>query len=240
MVLLSSAPVTVDVRGSNPPSVDDTETMKHSQQKPSVEINTKKHLSPSLSNWQLVGRCRAYNSHNIQKCQWKQVYPRPTSAENTVLPGGTKDCLSTPTPSHNIDATLGNLKVPSYLGRYTFELSCTDDNENTGADIVEILVNELIRPIITVGQQNLLIPTSIDNIQLKASCEAVQGEIVKHEWVYIDGPNNTDPTAPSDDGILQRLQPGTYKFKYQCTDSYGLDRQRYKFNLHFFCRFPPW
>ena len=204
MVLLSSSLVTVDVRV---------------EMKLTVEIQTKKHVPPSSTSWQLVARCRTYNSHTIEKCQWKQVYPRPTYPENTILPGGTKDCLPA-TPSHDIDATLDNLKVPSDLGSYIFELSCSDDTENTGADRVDIWVNELIRPIITVGQQNLVVSTSVDHVRLEASCKAAQGKIVKREWVYIDGPSNIDPITPSDDGTVQLAQPGTYKFKYGCTDSY--------------------
>ena len=197
-----------------------------SPQGPSIEFNSKKYVSPSSSSWQLVARCRAYNSsYIIQQCQWKQVHPRPTSPHNTVLSGGTKNCLPS-TPSHDIDATLDNLKVPSSLGNYVFELSCTDDTENTETDTIDILVNEVTRPIITVGEQNLIVSTSVDNVQLEASCEAMQGEIVKREWVYIDGPPNTNPITPSDDGIIQFAQPGTYKFKYGCTDSYDSYRFR--------------
>ena len=191
-----------------------------SPQGPSVEIDHKKHVPPSSTSWQLVARCRAYNpSYTIKQCQWKQVYPRPTSQKNTVLPGGTKDCLPS-TTSHEVDATLNNLKVPSDRGNYTFELSCSDNTGNTGVDVVDILVNELIEPMITVIQDTITILASSGIAKLEASCKAMQGNIVEKKWIYINGPSVT-PTIPSQEGFVQLPTPGIYKFKYQCSDSYG-------------------
>ena len=165
----------------------------------------------------------------IQKCEWKQVSPIPTSPQNTVLAGGDKHCLheSDETTFQVIDATLNRLKVPDLPGNYRFQLSCSDESGNTGTEHIDIWVNELlIPPTITVKRQDLRALTSVGNVKLEVSCEAVQGKIVKREWVYIDGPPSIDPTTPSHDGIFHFFMPGTYKFKYGCTDSYDGYQQR--------------
>ena len=218
--LFLSSPVTVKVRSSKP------EIPVRSPQKPVVEINDKKHVPPSLISWVLVASCRAHDSYTIQKCEWKQVYPIPTSLQNTVLPGGTKDCLSG-TELHAIDATLNNLNVPDLRGSYKFQLSCSDNSGNTGVEHIEILINELIPPKVTVSHQELRVSTFVDHVKLQVSCKAVQGKIVKREWIYIDGPSSIDPIIPSDDGIFHFSMPGTYKFKYECKDSYNTHQQRY-------------
>ena len=200
-----------------------------SPQGPSVEINTKKNVPPSSNSWKLTGRCKAYNSsYTIKHCEWKQIHPQPTSSENTVLPGGTKDCQpSEPTTSsHDIDATIADLKVPTNLGSYIFELSCSDNTDNIGAERVDIWIKNLTRPLITVTKKHYTVSTSIGNVTLKGTCEAVQGKIVSKEWVYIDGPTNIDPVQPFENGTVQLSKPGTYKFKYKCTDSYDGYRSR--------------
>ena len=89
---------------------------------------------------------------------------------------GTKNCLPEKT-SHDIDATLDELQVPSHRENYVFELSCTDNTGNTGRDSVNILVNELREPTVTVTTDTLLIPASSGIAKLEASCEAIQGNI---------------------------------------------------------------
>ena len=131
------------------------------------------------------------------------------------------------TSSHNIDATIADLKVPtSDLGSYIFELSCSDDTDNTGAERVDIWIDKLIRPLVTLPKQDFTVATSVGNVKLEGSCEAMQGKIVNKEWVYIDGPPTTDPVQPSENGTVEFPKPGTYKFKLKCTDSYDSRRSR--------------
>ena len=191
-----------------------------SPQEPLTEINTKRHVPPSSSSWKLVGRCKAYNSsYIIKQCEWRQVYPRPTSPQNTVLPRGTKDCLPKVT-SHDIDATLDKLPVPSHRENYVFELSCTDNTGNTGRDSVNILMNELREPIVTVTADTLVISEIPGIAKLEASCKAIQGNIEERKWIYLNGPGDK-PILPSQDGFVQLPAPGVYKFQYQCKDCYG-------------------
>ena len=211
--LLLSSSVTVEVRSSKP------EIPVRSPQKPIVEINDKKHVPPSSISWKLVASCRAHNSYTIQKCEWKQVYPIPTSPQNTVLLGGTKDCLPE-TTSRDIDATLDKLTVPRHRENYVFELSCTDNTGNTGRDLVNILMNELREPTVTVPTDTLVIPESPGIAKLEALCEANQGNIEERKWIYFNGPGDK-PILPSPDGFVQLPAPGMYKFQYQCRDSYG-------------------
>ena len=141
-----------------------------SPQGPIIEINTKRHVPRSSSSWKLVARRKAYNSsYSIKQCKWREVYPTPTSPQNTVLPGGTKDCLPEKT-SHDIDATLDNLQIPSHRENYVFEISCTDSTGNSGRDSVNILVNELREPTVTVITDTLVIPASSGIAKLEASC----------------------------------------------------------------------
>lgn len=197
-----------------------------SPQGPSVEINTKKNVPPLSNSWKLVARCKAYNSsYTIKRCEWKQIHPKPTSAEDTVLAGGTKDCQPK-TSSHDIDATIADLTVPTSQDSYIFELSCSDNTDNTGTERVDIWIKELIHPLITVTEQHYTVSTSTGNVTLKGACEAMQGKIANKEWVYIDGPPNIDPVQPFENGTVQFSKPGTYKFKYKCTDSYDGYRSR--------------
>ena len=200
--------------------------IKGSLPKPIIEINTKTHVSPFASSLELVAECKAYStSYTIQHCQWRQIHPLPTSPENTVLPGGTKDCPSTSSishpPTHNADATLQGLKVPTDRGTYTFELACGHEPGNSATKRVEIWVNELNPPIISVDKFKVVVSTSTGTAKLNVSCRAVQGKIVEKKWEYIDGPPELVYVTPSENGVVQLSQPGIYKFKYRCTDSFG-------------------
>ena len=200
--------------------------IKGSLPKPIIEIKTKTHVSPSASSLELVAECKAYNtSYTIQHCQWRQIHPLPTSPENTVLPGGTKDCPPTTSinhpPTHNVDATLQGLKVPTDLGTYTFELACGHETGNSATKRVEIWVNELNPPIISVDKFKVVVSTSTGTAKLNVSCRAVQGKIVEKKWQYIDGPPELGYVTPSENGVVQLSQPGVYKFKYRCTDNFG-------------------
>jgi hypothetical protein len=199
---------------------------KGSLPKPIIEIKTKTHVSPSASSLKLVAECKAYNtSYTIQHCQWRQIHPLSTSPENTVLPGGTKDCPPTTSinhpPTHNVDATLQGLKVPTDLGTYTFELACGHEPGNSATKRVEIWVNELSPPIISVDEFKVVVSTSTGTAKLDVSCRAVQGKIVEKKWEYIDGPPELVYVTPSENGVVQLSYPGIYKFKYRCTDSFS-------------------
>lgn len=198
-----------------------------SPQPPRVEINTKKHVAPSSSSWKLVGRCIAYDSsYIIKQCQWKQTYPRPSSPENTVLSGGTRECSLPTTPSHEIDSTIDELKVPSFKGTYIFELSCGDDTGHTGDETVEILVKKLREPIITITEYKLDALVSESFTKLEASCQASQGSVKERKWIYINGPVGASPVISSE-GMVRFTIPGIYVFKYQCIDSYDVLASRY-------------
>ena len=198
--------------------------------KPIIEIYGKTHAAPTASSWKLQGKCKAYNaSYTIRLCQWKQIHPLPTSPSNTVLPGGTKDCphltSSAHSPVHEVDASLQGLTVPTDLRTYTFELVCGHKVGNFASKRIEIWVNELIPPVISVATYKVTVSTSIGSAKLDVSCRAVQGRIVERKWEYIDGP--VDLTTPSEDGIVNVSTPGIYKFKYRCTDSFGGTALRY-------------
>ena len=207
--------------------------------KPIVKINAKTHLPPTEESWNLVGKCQVYNSsYAIKHCQWKQIHPLPTTPENTVLPGGMKDCLphtASHPPTQDIDATQYDLRVPSDLGTYTFELACGHETEKPATKRVEIWVNELNPPIITVANPKVTICISTGKAQLDVLCRAVQGKIVLREWKYIEGPPEIAEVTPDKDGSLELTIPGIYKFKYRCTDSFGGTALRYACQLFSFC-----
>ena len=192
-----------------------------SPEAPLVEIKTKRHVALSSESWKLVGRCKAYNSsYIIKQCQWRQVHPRTKTPEKTVFDNETRNCSLPTTPSHDIDATVDKLKVPTFHSTYIFELTCSDDTGNANADDVEISVKELSKPKITVAQEDIIVSSSVGHVKLNGSCQAVQGHIDKEEWIYLDGPEAVTPTA---NGSVDKLfKTGIYKFTYKCTDSYNM------------------
>ena len=195
---------------------------KVSLPKPTITMNTKTHVPPSAPSLQLVAKCEAYNIlYTIHHCRWKQIHPLATTSENTVLPGGLQDCPPTNPTAREVDATLHGLKVPTELGTYTFELACGHEADNSAIKRVEIWVNELNPPIMTVANPKLIVSTSTGFAKMEASCRAVQGRIVERKWEYFDGPLEAVLITPTDDGVVQLTSPGVYKFKYRCTDSFG-------------------
>jgi hypothetical protein len=88
-------------------------------------------------------------------------------------------------------------------------------------------VNELVPPIISVASPKVTVSTSIGITKLDVSCRAVQGKLVERKWEYIDGPPEPVLVTPSENGVVQLSQPGVYKFKYRCTDSFGGTALRY-------------
>ena len=201
--------------------------------KPVVEITSKTHVSPSISKtlgWKLQGKCKAHNtSYTIRHCQWRQIHPLPTSHAKTIFPGGTKDCphlTSSNHPStHEVDASLEGLPVPTDLRTYTFELACGHDVGNSAAKRIEIWVNELVPPVISVTTHKVTVSTSTGIAVLDVSCSAMQGRIVERKWEHIDSPG--DPIVPSENGVLHVSTPGIYMFKYRCTDNFGGTALRY-------------
>lgn len=189
--------------------------------KPIIEILAKKHLSPLATSWQLEATCLSYNStYVITECQWKQIHPIPTNPENTVIPEDGVNCR-TATRSHHIDATLSGLKVPKELGNYIFALRCVDNTKHSNEKRVDILVNEIFPPIITLkdGQHSIIASTSSDTLQLpKASCRAVQGVVVTGKWEFTLGPKTIENI--SQNGTISIDTPGKYEFQYRCIDSY--------------------
>ena len=188
------------------------------QQKPVVEIKTVKHVSPTASSWKLQGSCRGYDSsYTITQCHWKQIHPKPTNPNNTVFADGTQDCLHG-NPSHKITATLRSLRIPGELGNYIFELHCTDETGSTNDERVDVWINELFPPMIKVGEENMVLSTSVGSTRLRASCQAIQGKVASERWEFIDGPR--DLGHPARDGTVKIDVPGKYEFKFKCSDSY--------------------
>ena len=211
----------VDVRSPTKP-------IPPSPQPPRVEINPQKHVAPSSSSWKLIGRCIAYNSsYTIKQCKWKQIYPRPKSIQDTVLPEGTRECSQPTTPSHKVNATIDKLTFPISEGSYRFELSCSDNTGQTGFDDTEILLKELIEPKITVIQQDFTVSTNVGYAKLQASCEAMQGHVANEKWRYMKEPQNNVIISVSEDGSVRFSKPCIYKFEYECTDSYNVLGRRY-------------
>jgi hypothetical protein len=191
---------------------------------PVVEITSKPHVSPSAPVFQLAGNCKAYNaSYNVKFCHWKQIYPLPTSPENTVLPGGSKDCPPT-SDEQDVDATIYGLKVPTHLDIYIFELACGHTTGHLATKQVKIWVGELTPPIVGVANPKVTVSTSTGSAKLDVSCIAIQGTIVERKWTYLEGPTTV---TPSENGVVQVSLPGVYKFKHRCTDSFGGTALRY-------------
>ena len=178
------------------------------------------HVPPSKRDWQIKAKCQAYfAAGKIEKCIWKQVKPLPGKVDETVLPGGALDCLKI--SSEKIDASLKNLKIPDKLGKYKFELACTDDYNRTNVQTFFVLFSEKPIPIVIIKQHHWTISIASPSLQLHASCRAMRGNIEQEWWEYVSGPEDVGKITPNEQGKITFPKAGPYTFQYKCKDNYG-------------------
>ncbi len=138
--------------------------------------------------WQIKAKCRALSAERIEKCVWKQIKPTPLNVDDTILLGGTNDCLKT--SSKEIDASLKDLKIPNKHGIYEFELACTDNQNRTNAQHVVVTISEDDNPIVDIENNFLNVSMESAFIQLHANCRALRGYIDDEWWEYVSGPED--------------------------------------------------
>ena len=133
----------------------------------------------------LNGAGQAFAGATVSKYSWKQV---DTNAAVTL------------SNSNIANSTVSNLQ----LGTYIFELTVTDNNNQTATDRVVVLVKPANYPPVANPGNSLSIPSSTSQLVLDGSKSIdPDGSIVKYEWKQIDTNNKltltqtniTDPTA---------------------------------------------
>ena len=189
--------------------------------KPEIEFDRDTiHVLPSEEEWQIEAKCRASGAGQIKQCVWKQLQPFPRSVDNTVLPGGVKECLRI--SSNEIDASLEDLKIPIKYGEYIFELTCADDVNRKSTQIFSVNIDNIPAPIVVDIKHHVNVSIQSGSLQLHANCRAKQGYIVDKWWEYVSGPEDEGAITPSKDGYIKFSKTGIYTFRYQCKDSNGM------------------
>lgn len=108
-------------------------------------------------------------------------------------------------------------------GTYHFQLTITDDQNETGIDVVIITVNPAANqaPVASAGpDQNITLP--VDSITLSGSGTDQDGSVVSYQWSKISGPAQFNIVS----NILAQttvkdLVQGTYRFQLTVTDNSG-------------------
>jgi hypothetical protein len=108
-------------------------------------------------------------------------------------------------------------------GVYQFELIVTDNNGDTGEDILQVTVNAVPNkaPVANAGvDQSIKLP--INNVDLSGSGTDADGSISFYNWKKISGPSaGTITNANSASTSVTGLTEGIYTFQLQVTDNNG-------------------
>ncbi|MGJ3234253.1 PKD domain-containing protein [Marivirga sp.] len=107
-------------------------------------------------------------------------------------------------------------------GTYRFRLTVTDDEDASGSDIMEVLVNSEsfnIDPDVSAGtDKNITLP--VDSVELSGSASDTDGTINSYLWSKVSGPSSFNivdsNTAIT---IIENLVEGFYTFKLTVTDN---------------------
>ncbi len=122
------------------------------------------------------------------------------------------------TNTGNPTVTVGNLQA----GVYTFSLTVTDNDGDTGTDEVRIIVQSANQPpSANAGpDQNITLPTS--SINTAGSGSDADGSIQSYLWTQVSGPSAANILTPSSAiTTINSLTEGTFTFRLTVTDDDG-------------------
>jgi len=108
-------------------------------------------------------------------------------------------------------------------GVYLFELTVTDNNNVTGSDTVQVVVNAAINlPPAAYAGTDLVINLPINSATLNGSGSDPDGTIAGYQWTKVAGPSSFNFTAgtSASTGVVN-LAEGVYQFELMVTDNNG-------------------
>lgn len=158
--------------------------------------------------------------------------------ENTVqLTGGGLDVdgmitsyawtqISGPNNSMITSPTTASTSVQGLVvGTYEFQLQVTDNNGQTGTDIVVVEVRAVagnIAPTVFAGE-DILITLPRSNADLTGQASDEDGEIISYLWTQLSGPSAAIITQPNSiNTTIENLIEGVYAFELTVGDNGGL------------------
>ncbi|MEJ0106386.1 MAG: PKD domain-containing protein [Bacteroidota bacterium] len=110
-------------------------------------------------------------------------------------------------------------------GRYTFELTVTDNKGATAKDQVSILVNPASNqpPVADAGRNITILSPESTAVLDGSSSHDSQGNPLTYTWEQVQGPEASDLSAPTAQKItVSNLKLGEYLYKLTVTNSAGL------------------
>ncbi len=108
-------------------------------------------------------------------------------------------------------------------GVYLFELTVTDNNNVTGSDTVQVVVNAAINlPPTAYAGTDLVINLPVNSATLNGSGSDPDGTIAGYQWTKVAGPSQFNFTAgtSASTGVVN-LAEGIYQFELMVTDNNG-------------------
>lgn len=105
-------------------------------------------------------------------------------------------------------------------GEYTLTAKATDNKGATASASVKIEVKaQVFEPVARAGN-DVSIELPENSVTLKGDGESDNGDIVRYEWVQLEGPEGADiEVGPDGEAVVTNLTEGTYRFKLTITDT---------------------
>lgn len=170
---------------------------------PIVNAGSNQVITLPANSIQLSGSATPAPSKTIASYAWTQL-----SGPNTAT-------MSAPTVQIN---TVSNL----IQGVYTFQLTATQSDAQTGSGTVQITVNPASPPTVVAGlNQTIQLPTA--SVILNGIVTAASGQTITSQlWTQTSGPNTPTIVAPgSVNTAVNGLVQGVYVFKLTANQSNG-------------------
>src|SRR5690606_18119722 len=105
-------------------------------------------------------------------------------------------------------------------GKYEIIAKATDNRGATAAVKVNIEVKEQIFVPVARAGNDVSVELPENSVKLSGQGESDNGDIVKYEWVQVEGPEAATVQASPDGGAeVGNLTEGTYRFQLTITDS---------------------
>ncbi|MEJ7586673.1 MAG: T9SS type A sorting domain-containing protein, partial [Ferruginibacter sp.] len=108
-------------------------------------------------------------------------------------------------------------------GVYKFELTVTDNNNATGSDTIQVMVNEAaISALLANAGSDVIINAPLNRATLRGTAAYKSGTIKSYAWSKLSGPSSGKILTPAySTTLLYKLVQGTYQFELEVTDDNG-------------------
>jgi gliding motility-associated-like protein len=105
-------------------------------------------------------------------------------------------------------------------GKYTVTAKATDNKGATASASINVQVKEQVFEPVARAGNDISIELPENSVTLTGDGESDNGDIIRYDWVQLDGPEGADiQVGPDGEAVVTNLAEGTYRFQLTVTDA---------------------